>query len=44
MFALFEMRVRKTQENFAELGFLEEVGQEFHGVGPDAGGILVGVC
>jgi len=41
MFPLFEMRVRETKEDFRELVFLEEVGQEFHGVCADAGGVLV---
>ena len=31
--ALFEMRVGETEEDFGELVFGEEVGEEFHGVG-----------
>ena len=36
-----EVRVREAEENLAELGSVEEVGEEFHGVGADAGDVLV---
>lgn len=42
MLTLFEMGVRETEEDFAELAFGEEVGEEFHRVGADAGDVLVG--
>ena len=44
MFALLEMRVGKTEEDFTELVFLKKVGEEFHRVGADAGCVLVGIC
>ena len=39
----FEVRVREAEEDFLQLVFVEEVGEEFHRVGPDAGYVLV-VC
>ncbi|KAF1734085.1 hypothetical protein CRV24_005620 [Beauveria bassiana] len=39
----FKVRVREADEDFAELGFAEKVGQKLHGVGADAGGVLVGL-
>ena len=44
VFALLEMRVGKTEEDFTELVFLKKVGEEFHRVGADAGCVLVGIC
>jgi hypothetical protein len=38
---LLEMRVWEAEEDFGELRFGEEVGQEFHRVGTQAGYILV---
>lgn len=35
------MRIGETEEDLGELGFAEEVGQEFHRVGSDAGDVLV---
>lgn len=40
MFPLFEVRVRETEEDLGELVFGKEVGEEFHGVGADAGDVL----
>lgn len=42
MLALLEVGVWEAQEDFGELGFGEEVGEEFHCVGADAGYVLVG--
>lgn len=42
VFARFEMRVGKTQEDLGELGSVEEVRQEFHRVGSQARYVLVG--
>ena len=44
MLALFEVRVWEAEEDFAELGFLEEVWEKLHGVCADAGCVLVAVC
>ena len=41
MLARFEMRVREAEEYFGELGFVEEVREEFHSVGAQAGDVLV---
>jgi hypothetical protein len=42
VFAGFEVRVGKADEDLAELTLAEEVGEELHGVGTETGGILVG--
>jgi hypothetical protein len=39
--ALLEVRVREAEEDFGELGLGEEVGQEFHRVGAQAGYVLI---
>lgn len=46
MLSGFEMRVWEAEEYFAELTFGEEVWEEFHCVGSQAGGVLVesGTC
>ena len=41
MFARFEMRVWEAEENLGKLGLVEEVREEFHGVGAQAGDVLV---
>lgn len=41
MFAGFEVRVGEAEEDFGELGFVEEVGEEFHGVAAEGGDVLV---
>lgn len=44
MLARLEMGVGKTKEDLLQLGLGEEVGQEFHRVGAEAGEVLVCVC
>lgn len=44
VFAGLEVRIGEAEEDFLELRFGEEVGEEFHGVGADAGDVLVGWC
>ena len=41
VFASLEMRVGEAEEDLAELGFVEEVGEEFHGVGSEAGDVVI---
>ena len=41
MFPGFEMRVREAEEDVLELGAVEEVGEEFHGVRSERGDVLV---
>lgn len=41
MFAGFEMRVGEAEEEQAEGGAGEEVGEEFHGVGAEGGDVVV---
>lgn len=43
MFPRFEVRIWEAEEEPRELPPGEEVREEFHGVGADAGGVLVGV-
>lgn len=38
------MRVGKAKEDAGELAAAEEVGEEFHGVGAEAGDVLVEGC
>lgn len=44
MLTLLEVRVWETEEDGAELVVGEEVREEFHGVGAEAGYVLVGLC
>lgn len=41
VFPLLEMWIREAEEYFLELAFGEEVGEEFHAVGAEAGYVLV---
>ena len=41
MFSNFEVRVREAKKDPRELVFHEEVGEELHGVGAEAGDVLV---
>jgi len=42
VFAGFEVGVWEAEEEGGELGLVEEVGEEFHGVGAEDGDVLVG--
>ena len=42
MLPLLEVRIREAEENGGELGVVEVVGEEFHGVGAEGGDVLVG--
>lgn len=42
MLALLEVRVGETQEDLGELGVVEVVWEEFHGVCAQGGDVLVG--
>ncbi len=42
MLAGFEVGVWEAEEEGGELGLVEEVGEEFHGVGAEDGDVLVG--
>ena len=42
VFSGFKVRVGEAEEDFGELGFVEEVGEEFHGVGAEDGDVLMG--
>lgn len=41
MFPRFEVWIGEAKENLGELGFAEEVGEEFHGVCSEARGVLI---
>ena len=38
----FEMWIWETEEDVCELGAMEEVGKEFHGIGAEDGNVAVG--
>ena len=42
MFSGFEVRVGEAEEDVSQLAAGEEVGEEFHRVGPEGGDVLVG--
>lgn len=44
MLASLEMRIREAKEDLGKLGFMEEVGEELHGVGAHTGDVLVQGC